>query len=328
MIHWLNALGVMLAFGSGIAAFAASASDLDRGKRSAFAEPRHLEIDVETLPDGTRAVLDRSGRLVRMEDYQRIASASTISDTLLLEFVSPDRIVAFTQYSQKNELFGHRFSHKPRIDALKDMERLLTLEPDLLIVSTLSAETRLQRLRDAGLNVFVLGEMRGQESFLHNARALAVLLGRPKLGELYAQSFERRMRAIAKDLPEQQRKTAMQLTLYGKKIYSSGRDTSYNDVLTAAGLLDVGARHFDGWPAISAEQVLGLNPQVIVTRDGMGAAICSNTALQALSACVNSREGIVELPDALINDPGPMMLPSAELIHARVYGESPSLPAD
>jgi iron complex transport system substrate-binding protein len=323
VIRWVNALGVVLAFGSGVAAFAASRSDLDRSERSAFALPHSQGVDVETLPDGSRAVTDRSGRLVRIEDYQRIASASTISDTLLLEFVSPNRIAAFTQYSQKNELFGHRFAHKPRIDALKDMERLLALEPDLLVVSTLSSETRLQRLRDAGLNVFVLGEMRGQESFLHNARSLAVLLGRPKLGELYARSFARRMRSIAKDLPPERRKTAMQLTFYGKKIYSSGRETSYHDVLTAAGLVDVGAQQFDGWPALSAEQVLSLNPQTIVTRDGMGSAICSNTALESLRACANSRAGIVELPDALINDPGPMMLPSAELIHAQVYGDEP-----
>jgi iron complex transport system substrate-binding protein len=321
VIRLINVLGVVLALAAGIAAFALTGARPEGAIRSALHQFPSKSIETETLPDGARALRDASGRLIPIRDYSRIASGSTISDALLLEFVSPDRIVAFTQFSQSNELFGHRYQGKPSIDALRELERLLELQPDLLIVSTLSAETRLQRLRDAGLNVFVLGQMRGLDSFLHNVRALATLLGRSEQGELYASGFLRRMRSIAAQLPANERKTAIQLTFYGKRIFSSGRGTSYHDVLTQAGLIDVAAERYEGWPSLSIEQVLALDPEIIVTRDGMGASLCANVALSALRACANDRAGIVELPDALINDPGPLMLPSAELIHRAVYGD-------
>jgi ABC-type Fe3+-hydroxamate transport system substrate-binding protein len=321
MIRSLNLFGVVLAVVLGIGGFAFYGRTVDKSTRSAFELGLPSDVVVQPLPDGTPAVLDRSGRLVPIGPYQRIASASTISDTLLLELVSPVRIVAFTQYSQTNSLFGHKYEDKPRIDALRNMEVLLELRPDLLVVSTLSAETRLERLREAGLNVFVLGEMRGMQSFLHNVRSLSVVLGRPDLGEMYARNFERRMRSIVLGLgPHVRRKTAMQLTFYGKKIYGSGRGTSYHDVIRHAGLIDLGAEHYEGWPVLGLEQLLALDPDLIITRDAMGASLCGQGALAELKACANDRGGIIELPDALINDPGPMMLPSAELIFRAAYG--------
>src|SRR5690606_10488825 len=117
-----------------------------------------------------------------------------------------------------------------------NLEQLLSLKPDLLIVSTLASQTRMQRLHEAGLNVFVLGEMRGVETYLRNVQMVAALAGKPELGQLYETTFRRRLGSIADGLPAAKRKTAIQLAYYGKKIYGSGRGTSYHDVMSYAGL--------------------------------------------------------------------------------------------
>jgi iron complex transport system substrate-binding protein len=284
-----------------------------------------LEIEYAELPNGERAIKDESGLLIPIRDYRRVVSASTISDALLLEFASPNQIAAFTQYSVDNEVFGYRYSGKPQIDALKNMEGLLALQPDLLLVSTLSSGVRLERLRELGLTVFSLGEMRGVASFLRNVRAISALLGRAEQGELYAKSTLSRLESIARHVPQQGRKSAIQLTYYGNKIYGSGAGTSYTDVLRYAGLIDAAADEYEGWPAWSPEQVLSLNPDVIVTRTGMGTQLCTQATFATLKACVSGETnfpGVVELPDALINDPGVGILLSAERIHAAVYGSA------
>ncbi len=319
MIRWLNALGIVVGFALGMTALGISGGQRARVKKQLLASFGEAQLEFVECEGTKRCLIDQSGRPIPLQDYQRIASGSTIADALLLEFVSPQRIVAFTQYSQNNEWFGHRFADKPRIDAIKNLERLLSLKPDLLIVSTLSSETRLERLREAGLNVFVLGEMRGVETFLENVHVVAAIAGKPELGHLYVDTFRRRLESIAKDLPQGERKTAAQFTYYGKKIYGSGRGTSYNDVMTYAGLIDVAAKRYDGWPALSIEQVLELDPEIVLTRTNMGASLCSQGALSQLRACADGQAGIVELPDSLLNDPGPMMLPSAELVHQAVY---------
>lgn len=317
---WVNALGVVVAIGLGLLGLGLAGER--RSLQPVVSARTEPALDIVTSPNGERALRDESGVLVPLRTYSRVVAASTIADALLLEFAAPSQVVAFTQYSAENEVFGYRYAGKPQIDALKNMEGLLALEPDLLLVSTLSSGARLERLRETGVTVFSLGEMRGVDSFLRNARAVAALVGRTELGEMYATSTLRRLRSIAAHLPPERRKSAIQLTYYGNKIYGSGRETSYTDVIHYAGLVDVGALNYTGWPAWSPEQVLELDPEVVITRLGMGKQLCTQATLSHLRACkvdARGRFGVVELPDALINDPGPGILLSAERTYAAVY---------
>lgn len=328
LTSWLNALGVVAAVGLGLFGLGLAGE----GKPVVPVAPANADpsLRLEDLPNGEKGLRDESGVVVALRPYRRVVSASTISDALLLEFAAPDQILAFTQYSGDNEVFGYRYSGKPQVDALKNMEGLLALQPDLLLVSTLSSGARLERLRETGLTVFSLGEMRGVESYLRNARAVAALVGRPELGEMYAQSTLQRLQSIARHISQGERKTAIQLTYYGSKIYGSGAQTSYTDVIHYAGLVDAAAAAYTGWPAWSPEQVLELNPEVVITRTGMGKQLCTQASLSHLRACradASGRSGIVELPDALINDPGPGMLLSAERIFAAIYGAGTATPA-
>lgn len=322
----INLLGVLGAVSLGLLGLVWSGQE-PGARPEVGAQPATLELSV--LADGGRAIRDASGRLVPLRPYRRIASASTVSDALLLEFASPEQVVSFTTYSADNEWFGYRYAGKPHVDALRDVESLLALSPDLLLVSTLSSGSRLERLRETNVEIFSIGEMRGVDSFLANARAIATLVGRPQLGEVYADAYLRRLRSIAAKLPASRRRTAIQLTYYGNKIYGSGRDTSYHDVLTYAGLVDVGAHRYHGWPAWSIEQVLELDPDYVITRDGMGHQLCAHAALSQLAACkptTGAPHHVIELPDAIINDPGPSMLLAAEIIHERVYGTTEETP--
>lgn len=320
---WCNGVGVLFALGLGLWGLTWARDSAPPGTVVSALPTTHVEY-VE-LPTGERAIKDESGVFVPVRDYQRVVSASTISDALLLEFAAPNQIAAFTQYGVENEVFGYRYAGKPQIDALRNMEGLLALHPDLLLVSTLSSGVRLERLRELGLTVFSLGEMRGVASFLRNVRAIAALLGRAEQGELYATSTLGRLESIARHVSPRERKTGIQLVYYGNKIYGSGADTSYTDVLHYAGLIDIAAAKYEGWPAWSPEQVLELDPDVVVTRTGMGTQLCTQAAFATLKACAsnNAERRVVELPDALINDPGIGMLLSAERIHAAVYGSPP-----
>jgi ABC-type Fe3+-hydroxamate transport system substrate-binding protein len=108
------------------------------------------------------------------------------------------------------------------------------------------------------------------------------------------------------------------MIFYGGKIFGSGSGTSYHDVITAAGLRDLGAEHFNGWPDWTSEQVLTLNPEVIVTRSGLASVICETPSLHGLRVC-SGHGKIAEIAEELLNDPGPGMLPAAEELFAQVY---------
>lgn len=269
------------------------------------------------------AVLGASGRALPgvtsgepevAEVPSRIVSASTVADRLLFDFCPPDRVVAITERSTLGPQ-AHRFVGHATVRSLDDLEAIVALRPDVLLASNVDDPRRVARIRDAGVEVVELGSSDGLASLLSDVRTVARLCGVPDGGARYADALERRMGGVARDVTE--RREGIYLSIYGDRNFGGTVGSSYHDVLTAAGLEDAAAEAYRGWPQYTIEQLLELDPEVIVTRAGMRATICGHPALSHLSACPDD---VVEIDGELLDDPGPGMLDAAEAIHDAVYG--------
>jgi iron complex transport system substrate-binding protein len=266
------------------------------------------------------SVRDATGHAAPIVRYRRIASASALADGLLVELAEPEQIFAVSHNGKSHDPERHRYGARREVSGLADLEPLLSEHVDLLLVNHLGAESQLERARASGIVVFDLGEQRGLSTLQPNILAIASLLGDRSRGERLWQRFSRRMRAVASDVPASQRKAAIYLGIYAGKVFGGTRGTSYHDVLTAAGLNDLAAAHYQGWPQYDPEQLLALDPPYIVTGLGMAQALCENHWYSQLRACASGRSGLVEMPSELLGDPGLRMLDAAETLHERVYG--------
>lgn len=262
------------------------------------------------------SIADSGGARVPARAYRRIASGSTVADRLLLELCEPERVIAFTSASADGP-DGYRYRSRAHIDRLDDAERIARLAPDLVLLHNVADARRVERLRDAGLNVFDLGSLRGASTIPDDARRVAAFCGAPERAEPWIRAWERRLRSIARHIPSERRKSAAYLALYAGRIFGGTRGSSFHDVLTYAGLRDVAAARFEGWPQYADEQVLALDPDVIVTRRGMGRALCARASMATLRACREHR--VLEIDGALLDDPGPGILDAAEAVHAAAY---------
>lgn len=268
-----------------------------------------------------KGVVDANGMVVPVRPYRRIASGSTTADALLLALVEPERIVALTDYgkthSDSPHLYGARFS----LVGMHQSEQLVADGIDLIVTNHIRSQAELARIREAGIAVFNLGEMRGLQTLLPNIHAVAALLGEPARGERYAAQLLRRMRMVADDIPSQRRKRAVYVSAYANQLMGGARGTSYHDVIAFAGLIDAASERYAGWLQYDSEQLLELDPDVIVSNDGTAEALCAMGGLRALRACQHDAAGVVTLPAGLLGDPGPRMLEAAELLRVKVYGE-------
>jgi iron complex transport system substrate-binding protein len=111
----------------------------------------------------------------------------------------------------------------------------------------------------------------------------------------------------------------MFLSTLGPDLQGGTRGTSYHDILIAAGLDDVAATKYRDWPAYSAEQVLDLAPDMVVTRAGFAVGICKYPGMDHVPACRGNGR-IVELAGELLDEPGIAMLDAAEELFTLVYG--------
>jgi iron complex transport system substrate-binding protein len=281
--------------------------------------PRSSAITEVRLPDGSRGVRDASGTVAPLRDYARIASASLIADHVLWELCEPERLVAISDRSKHSATFGYRHKNRAALSSPAELEPILALNPDLLFINHFGDPRYTARLRERGIVVFDLGEMQGVTSLLASIEVIGKLLGRPQRAATLARSFADRMRAVAADVPAARRPRGLYLSAYGKQLYGGALGTSYHDVLEAAGVIDVAAERYRGWPTFDAEQVLALDPDLLVTKQNMAGPLCEFPGLDRLRAC-RGRARVVELDAELADDPGLPMLDAAEQLRAAVHG--------
>ena len=274
------------------------------------------------LPGGGFAIADAAGTLIPLRDYRRIVSTNVLSDRLLMDLAEPSRVLAVGRTGATTDPGRWRLAGKPIVDGMGPVETIIALKPDLVLMNIFGADGRIDQLRAAGIVVFNLGQLHGLATLIPTAELVGELLGDGARGRQWGHDFQARIARVAAPLGSRPRLRAIYLAAYAGHLMGGSRGTSYHDVITHAGLIDAAAEGgFHDWPQFRAEQVLALDPDVIVTKDGMAEAVCTAPGLEQLRACDKSaRAGrVLTLPEALIEDPGAGMLEAAERLFDLAY---------
>ncbi len=280
-----------------------------------------LSIKPEKLADGTTVLRDANGVAVPLRHYERIASQTLIADRVLSDLCEPTRVVAFTSHGAKESFIAHRLAGKAQLPSRAPIEKILELKPDLLIVNNLVDPGYVGYLREHGVRVFDLGHMRGLDTLLPNIRAIGYLIGAPERAEQYARHLKQRLERVAAARAGKPKPGAMYVSIYGDRMYGGAARTSYHEILVHAGLRDVAAEAgIEGWPELTNERILALDPEVIVTQANMGAVICRHAGLGGIRPCRGAGK-FVELPWQLLEDPGPSMLDTTEMLYDALWRE-------
>ena len=270
---------------------------------------------------GVETILDETGAAIEVRDYTRIVSTSTIADDVLLRIIDPSRVLAVSGHSIRLEKSA-AYADKIGVEHARDIETIIELRPDIVFINNFIDRRQVERLKDAGLNVFDMGEMRGLETLLPNIRQLAAVLDVPERGQELADDLLSELEAVSADVSPQDRRRGLYVGIHGDRLYGGTAGTSFHDVLVAGGLIDMAAEAgFHGWPAFTNEQLLSLDPPWIITNPSTERSLCRHPGFQSLSACRTGQVRSIETH--LLTDPGLGILQAAEAVHAVVYGDGP-----
>jgi iron complex transport system substrate-binding protein len=150
--------------------------------------------------------------------------------------------------------------HKVRADA----EQIISLQPDLVFVASYLRGEFIRLLQAAGLVLFQFQENDSIAEIQQNIRLIGQVVGEEDRAEALVAAMQARLRALAEQLgPIGARPRVL---YWGSHGYTAGRLTSMDDLITHAGGENLAATYGIIGPAnLSAEQVLAMNPQVIVS---------------------------------------------------------------
>ena len=291
-------------------------------------------VDVEADPSTTVVVaapgpaqatelVDARGLTVATGDYQRIVSLNIVADPILLFLVEPTRIVAVSEYGRDKHPDGFRYAGRPSMSGTDDLEAVLSLKPDLVVTSNFTDESFRTRLRESGIAVFDLGEMRGVRTTLLNIRTLGQLLQQPERAARLEADYRMRLTALDAAIPEEDEAPGLYLSIFGDSMFGGTVGTSYADMLHHAGVRDVAEEHgYVEWPRFSPEQLLAIDPPMVITQVGMGAVLCRHSTLREL-ACCQPGGRVIEVPGEYHSDPGLGLIPAAHTVQQMVHPDRP-----
>jgi len=266
----------------------------------------------EAMAGGAWGVRGGDGVVLPVADYHRIVCLVPEADDAFAELGLATRLIGISAYSREHSRHAVALAGVPAtINAGAGVEALLALHPDLVISAAFSDPGRNDRLRAAGIPVFDLGAEAGIGDAAQNVRRLAALCGEWLTGDQVAASFLRRLGHVAD--AHAARPRALYVAVWGRRMSGAGAGTGGHDLLEAAGCSDAAAAAgLKGWPDYTVEDLRRLDPDIIVTATGMGAAIAELPG--ALDVPAMRRRSIVEVDPDLLDSPGLTMLDAAEAV--------------
>ena len=215
---------------------------------------------------------------------QRVVSLNVCSDQLLLLLADAQQIAGLSSLARDPELsyLADAAAGYPAVGLAS--EQLLTLQPDLVLVSSYTPRALVERLGERGVAVLTLPNVESSDGIRDNLRTLARHLQQVPRGEALIATLEQRLASSAP--PPSSAPRALFLQPNG---YTSGSGTLQDEALQRAGwhnaARDLG---LEGYRPLTLEQLILLNPDQIITstplerRNALALRILHHPALQRI----------------------------------------------
>lgn len=277
-------------------------------------------------PDTPATASSGDGRRAPAAGPQRIVSLVPAVTEMLFAIGAGPRVVGVSSFDR----YPPEVAGRPRVGALidPDVERMLALEPDLVIVYATQDTLRAQLAR-AGIDMFAYRHG-GLADVTATIRALGARLGAAETADRVAGDIERAIDRVRARVAGRPRLST--LLVFGREpgslrsVYASGGRGFLHDMLEAAGGRNVLADIPRESVRATTELVLARQPEVILeihaTKQGPDAAADARRAWRALGAVPAVRDNrIIALTGDDLVVPGPRVAAGiarlAEALHGR-----------
>lgn len=187
---------------------------------------------------------------------QRIVSFSPVLTESIYLLGAEDKLVANTVYCTKPEAA----KEKPKIGTITDMntEAVLSLEPDLVLATTLTPQRVKGRLRRFGVKVVTFAEPRSFNELCGQFVKLGKLLGK----EDAAKQMTDKAKQEVKKLKKRRALFRVFVQIGTNPLFTVHRGSFINDLIEFAGGVNIAKGARSGMYA--REEVLRRNPDVII----------------------------------------------------------------
>jgi iron complex transport system substrate-binding protein len=256
---------------------------------------------------------------------RRVVSLAPSLTEMVFALGAGDRLVGVTKICNYPPATQRLPKVGGMVDGGIDLERVLALQPDLVIAIGTDQQNTVASLRRLGLRVEVMSSQTFDDVFRTAAR-LGGLLGRQaaakRLTDSLRQRVERVRRAVA-PLPRE-RRVRVFYEVWDRPLMTATRDTLIGRLIELSGGVNIFGDLSGRFVQVSPEAVLKGDPQVILAPDQHAdrVKLQSLTALPGFSQLEAVRRGrIVILEGDVVSRAGPRIADALELVAHALHPE-------
>ncbi|MBN2462838.1 MAG: cobalamin-binding protein [Dehalococcoidia bacterium] len=270
-------------------------------------------------------IIDGLGRSVAIEKTpQRIISLSPSNTEILFALGLGDKVVGVTEYCNCPQAATTKL--KVGGFSTVDIEKVVSLEPDLVLATNIHSKTVIPVLEELGLTVVALTPTSLPE-VLDSITLVGKITGQNKQATEMVSSLRSRIEVITdktENLSSKQKPRVFYVTWHDP-LMTAGTGTLADDVIRSAGGQNI-ASDISGDKTIDLETVIYRDPQVIVASVGMGTGedlpwqyVQTETRFKNTRALLNDR--IYKIDGDLIHRPGPRIVEALEQMACFIHPE-------
>lgn len=201
-------------------------------------------------------------------------------------------------------------------DGFLDVERVVDLDPDLVIAPNVTSVEDVEQLRDAGLTVYHFAEADSIDDIRTKTKTSGTYLGQCDEADATVDWMDEQIEMVERAVAEEDRPTVL-YWLHGG--FTAGEGTFQHDLIETAGGANVAAEvGISGWAVISEEEIVDRNPQILVLNDY--AEVPDNDAVQSTQAVQEDR--IVHVDGNYFSQPAPRIVIALEELATEFHPEA------
>jgi len=194
-----------------------------------------------------------------------------------------------------------------------DVEKIVVLNPDLLLVAYGTTMDVINNLVGLGLTVFGI-KTTDLDDLLNDIRTIGEITDKEVEAQALTSEMAVGIQAVTDQTEELEQMPKVFYLLWGGEgsaLWTAGSETFIHELIEKGGGVNI-CGNITGYPIISIEEVIARNPEVIITSSWPGVYewAMNETALNATDARQNNRVFVCD--DNLAQRPGPRLVKGLE----------------
>jgi iron complex transport system substrate-binding protein len=266
-------------------------------------------------------VFDDLGRLVAINGTpQRIVSLAPSNTEILFALGLGDKVVGVTDWCnyppealEKEKVGGY---------ATPDIEKIVALNPDLILVAYGTPMDVINSLVGLGLTVFGI-KTTDLADLLNDIRRVGEITDKEVEAQALTSAMASRIEAVTNVTSELEERPKV-FYLISQDLWTAGSGTFIHELIEKAGGVNI-CQNITGYTMISIEEVIARDPEIITTSSWPGVYEWAMNSTELEVTAARQSGSVYTCDDDLVQRPGPRLVEGLEwfahFIHPEIFEE-------